>query len=122
MRKMDKLVLDIIRFETEDIIVTSGGSPSLYSGLTGDTTYFTWGSEINQSNYKNSEGYKIKDGSFYKFRYSPESNTINLFQRDQKYTIGQIGDEREFYAWYDTGGWFTEGLTKNSYLPDNWKY
>ena len=111
MKKMNSPKLEVIHFNTEDVIVTSGNSVvSAYSSATElhDNFYFTIGSEVSQGTAMD----EISRNKFYKFNIV--DGVFTQTDRDA-YPIRDIGGE--IYAWYDEfiSGWYTEGKSKNSY-------
>lgn len=119
MKKMNSPQLEVIQFNTEDVIVTS----SKYRSLDPSITYFTWGNEINEFR-KNSD---LIDKRYNLFSYDSTSGTFNLSQSD-------LGNEAVLmkqnsfyypYAWYD-GDWFTENQLRDDYkIGDGvyrWRY
>lgn len=119
MKKMNSPKLEVIQFNTEDVIVTS----SKYSSLNPFLTYFTWGKEINEF-LKNSDRANKR---YNLFSYDSTSGTFNLSQSD-------LGNEASLmkrdsfdypYAWYDDG-WFTQNLLRDDYkIGDGvyrWRY
>ena len=112
MEKMSAPKLEVIHFNTEDVIVTSGNSAAtnfIRATNLPDNFYFTLGSEVEQgtSNEELSRNlfykFNIKDGSF-------------LLANGNTFPIRDIGNE--IYAWFDedSKGWYTEMHLKSDYL------
>lgn len=123
MKKISVPKMEVIRFTTEDVIVTSG-----FSSLSAETPYFALGSEINEYFSYNGINSKETAQRFSTFSYKPESMSINIIQHSA-YTEAQLKNSREFnniYAWFDNGSWFTEGQTRTNYELQNgtykWRY
>ena len=119
MKKMNSPELEVIQFNTEDVIVTS----SKYSSLNPSLTYFTWGKEINEF-LKNSDR---ADNYYNLFRYDSSTGAFDLFHKDQGKEASLIKrDSFDYpYAWYD-GDWFTENQLRDDYkISDGvyrWRY
>ena len=115
MEKLSTPKLEVIHFNTEDVIVTS----SKYSSLDPKLSYFTWGSEINdftKSSDRSNDRYSI-------FNYDSSTGTLNLLQKDvgPEVTLKKQQDFYYPYAWYD-GGWFTESQSRDHYKTDQGNY
>ncbi len=112
MKKMNSPKLEVIQFNTEDVIVTSGVG---YKSLSPGRTYFSLGEEMIEAL---SDDERFSDGKFYKFYYVANSSGITPINYSS-YKIGAISEIDDYYAWYDVGNWFTEDKRKNDYLVDN---
>lgn len=112
MEKMAAPILKVIRFQTEDVIVTS--SATMLEGLKANTPYFALGSEINE--FKPDED-KSKS-RFYTFTYDPASNQIR-YTSSTAYLEKEIKDNNidfpNIYAWF-TNQWVTENQYKDYYF------
>ena len=102
MKKMNSPKLEIIQFNTEDVIVTSGFSNihSLDSGI----PYFALGTEMKEA--RPDEEIKNKDDYFYKFSYDSQSNTYD-YTNNNPYKLSTLDTFAGYYAWYNNG-WKTE--------------
>ena len=113
MEKMSVPKLEVIHFNTEDVIVTSGNSAATSfikaTQLQGNN-YFTLGSEVGEGSSIEEIGgnrvfyiFNIKNGSF-----SLYDNNTHLLRDINK----------EIYAWFDedSKGWYTEMLPKTHYI------
>ncbi len=116
MKKMPALNLEIIHFNTEDIIVTSGiPSPQGILGIpiSNNVWYATIGSELNEDPDAATDNNisSFKDGKKYLFKIGEQgSYTVN----------GKFGDnltETTTYAWHCDYGWFTGDLLAGSDDP-----
>ena len=115
-------MMEVIRFTTEDVIVTSGGSTSGTADpvrfiFEAGTPYFARGDEINES----LSTPKVKDGFYYYFTPSADADTFiydksKNAQNDIDLKSGYI------YAWYKDTGWYSEGKMKDAYPLINGKY
>lgn len=120
MKKLPSLNLEVIRFTTEDVIVTSGTGTTVgatYSPLTEGVTYFAFGSEINQ--YRSSSNCKEKYVS--SFTYNPSTDTFSIVHQDEC-KIKEVSNKSNLtysYAWYDSI-WLTENKPKEYYLENGW--
>lgn len=120
MKKLPSLNLEVIRFTTEDVIVTSGTGTTVgatYSPLTEGVRYFALGEEINQ--YRSSSNCNEKYVS--SFTYNPSTDTFTLIYRDEC-KIKEVSNKSNFtysYAWYDNI-WLTENQPKEYYLEIGW--
>lgn len=109
MEKMAAPILEVLRFHSEDVIVTS--SATMLEGLKAGTPYFALGSEINE--YYDDE--KVTGTRFYTFTYDPALN--QLFIDPTAYRRKELMDSDKFpnlYAWY-TNRWVTENQHKDYY-------
>ena len=111
MEKMSATKLEVIHFNTEDVIVTSGNSAATNfikaTQLQGNN-YFTLGSEVEEGT-----GKEVRGSSFYRF------NIINGFFSTRDNNSHSINDiNKEIYAWFDedSEGWYTEMLPKTHYI------
>ena len=119
MKKIPALKLEIIHFNTEDIIVTSGGfsSPQGIQGIpiSNNVWYATIGSELNDDSsavlYNNGRNFK--------------KNNIYALQIGESggYIISNSSDNIKpdtTYAWYHKTAWYTGDLFADleSPLPD----
>ena len=115
MKKMAAPNMEVIRFTTEDVIVTSGTGQltQTASVFAPPDTYFTLGRELVDAGNTVRQPY-----SFYKF--VPSSQT-NIFEYDKMTSeprnIGNIEDSW-VYAWYNNG-WQTDGYKKKYYIDNN---
>lgn len=115
MKKMNSPKLEVIQFNTEDVIVTSGGG---YKSLSSGRTYFSLGEEMIEAF---SDDERFSDGKYYKFYYDTISSGIKLVSTSS-YRIGAISEIDDYYAWYDLGNWFTEDKRKDAYFVSNDTY
>ena len=111
MKKINSPKLEIIHFNTEDVIVTS--STTMFESLKPETPYFALGSEINQfDSNEDKNAYR-----FYTFKYNPTLNQI-LYTSSTAYSEKDVKQSSNFYylyAWYNNG-WVTENQYKDYYL------
>ena len=123
MKKLPSLNLEVIRFTTEDVIVTSGTGTSAgatYSPLTKGRTYFTFGKEINDYTRTNNQ----KENYFSTF-YFDSSTGLFTIRNSEACKIAAIEQQRYFdypYAWYNDIAWVTENKTKEYYLENGWTH
>lgn len=115
MKKMNSPKLEVIQFNTEDVIVTSGVG---YKSLSPGRTYFSLGSEMDEA-FPNQEMYRRN--SFYKFYLDANSSEISYSTR-APFKINDIDPIDDYYAWYDLGKWFTEDKRKDAYFVSNDTY
>ena len=117
MKKIHAAELEVIRFTTEDVIVTSGagGSGGTTDPITApflpDPTYFTSGDYINRSGASDK---KFTDGLYYFFKVTDNGTNFGFDKSNYRTNIGQV-DPSYLYAWYDNR-WITENKDK-SYYP-----
>ena len=115
MKKMAAPNMEVIRFTTEDVIVTSGTGQltQTASVFAPPDTYFTLGRELVDAGHS-----KANKSYFYKF--TPTAKT-DVFEYDKqtasKYNIQNIEDSW-VYAWYNNG-WQTDGYKKKYYIDNN---
>lgn len=107
MEKKFDIKLEVIHFNTEDVIVTSGFG--LYGNLVKYTHYWTKSSELNES----SINYSYNEDYYCTFFFNGES-----FSEIEESTYRNIGDHSGFYAYFKEGAkiWWTENQKKSSYL------
>ena len=111
MVKMIAPKLEIIRFNADDVIVTS--STAMVESLKPETSYFALGSEIIQFDPNED----ISSSRFYTFKYNPTLNQIQYTSRTA-YRENEIKNSQDFYylyAWYNNG-WVTENQYKDYYF------
>ena len=101
-------ILEVIRFHTEDVIVTSGDPiASSFSRVTplSDNRYFTSGPERKQD----PDAGSATNRYYYKFNMVDGKLEFdsNAFLIDDVYN--------EIWAWYDQGDWYTEWKDKTYY-------
>ena len=111
MKKMNSPELEVIHFNTEDVIVTSGVG---YKSLSPGRSYFTLGYEMDEA-FPDAEVFSKKN--FYKLYYDIDSSALKFSTTYDPIT--NIDENNDYYAWYDVGNWFTEDKRKNDYLVDN---
>ena len=114
MNKMAVPNLEIIRFTTEDVIVTSGtgqvSSPITYSycpGFNNNTSYVATADELKQG------GYSYTESAWYRFVYS--SNSDQKFQSITPWDPNS--DTDYFYAWFreSVNTWWTDPRKSKKY-------
>ncbi len=117
--------MEVIRFTTEDVIVTSGGSTSGTADpvkfiFEAGTPYFARGDEINQS----LPNPKVNDGYFYYFTPETDGDSFSFNKKDSKmYATNDLNLKSGYiYAWYKDTGWYSDGLEKDAYPLINGKY
>ena len=121
MKKLPSLNLEVIRFTTEDVIVTSGvnqvSTPITYnywSSFENNATYVATVDELNQG------GYSYTESAWYKFVFSSKSD-----QKFQNITPWDpTSDSDYFYAWFreSVNTWWTDprkSKTYDSFPPTN---
>jgi len=119
MKKMSFPKLEVIQFNTEDVIVTSGGgASSITKGFLADNWYFTLGREIEQAKLTTFE-YNRERNYYYYFHAVNDVDTFqyNYNSRDSK--VERVGDPTRpcYYSWFnDTDGWQTQMETYQYYL------
>ena len=106
MEKKFDIKLEVIHFNTEDVIVTSGFG--LYGNLVNNTPYWTKSSELNES----SINYSYNETSYCTFFFNGES-----FSEINESRYNKIDDDSGFYAYFKEGAkiWWTENQKKSSY-------
>ena len=110
-----KLELEIIRFETSDIVTVSGPWP-----LENGSEYVVKGSELHQGGY----GYYHQSGPYGGFDivnspYRWYSATYNNNKFTEFGFLINSSDSNNYYAWYRTNvGWLTEYKTTSAYQDD----
>ena len=102
MEKMSAPKLEVIHFNTEDIIVTS--SPSNVHGLDSRQPYFALASEMSEA-MPDAE-ISSNDKWFYRFKYDSASDTYPYFDNNP-HKLSELNDDSGYYAWYKNG-WKTE--------------
>ncbi|MBO5639743.1 MAG: hypothetical protein J5916_07550 [Oscillospiraceae bacterium] len=116
MKKMNSPKLEVIQFNTEDVIVTSGSSVttgfSSLSHLDGNN-YFTSGYERKQS------GSDEVSGKYY-YIFNVTGSALEF--QTNAFPINNI--TKEIWAWFDesTESWYTEWKGKNYYYEGNENY
>ena len=121
MKKMQTLELEVFRFSTEDVIVTSGGIQSSIADpvkfiFEAGTSYFARGDEINEA----LGSAKVREGLLYHFTPTTDGDTF-VYDKNDSATNGMNVKDGYIYVWYKNSGWYTDGLNKYSYYK-NGKY
>ena len=121
MKKINSPKLEIIHFNTEDVIVTSGGgSTSIKNGFLADNWYFTLGREIEQAYSKDLSNSQQKN--YYYFHALNDGDTFQYYANgytDNVLSLPSSGKDY-YYTWYrPTTGWQTEMKTYEYYLYGN---
>ena len=122
MKKFFSPKLEVIHFNTEDVIVTSGFG--VYGNLAKDTPYWTKNSELQEYSILDYSSLQEKYYSTFIFDGNSIVSTSNSISGKN------IEDESGVYAFFkgnyaDTKGiWWTDGKTKSQYtnlssLPSN---
>ncbi len=111
MSKIGELTMEVIRFETEDIIASSGRDPVTYAGFDTRYTYVAMAEELRQG------GYDYSDSSWYEFKYT-NSGSTNTFT-----AINPLDSEfakYHRYAWFkeNSNQWYTINGAANDYEAD----
>ena len=115
MKKMNKPEVEAIRFDSNDVIATSGGGP-VYSGIgakilqdylnaqggTSTITIYTNGREYNQS-----QGDSVANITDYYYNTSMDANT-GWYK-----VVSETSLDGAYYAWFDNNVWYTEPKTYN---------
>ena len=118
MEKMSAPKLEVIHFNTEDVIVTSGNSAATSfikaTQLQGNN-YFTLGSEVGEGT--SGAGFDVISKSKY-YKFNIKNGSFSLADTNT-FPIRDIGNE--IYAWFDedSKGWYTEMHLKSDYLLDD---
>ncbi len=105
-----ELRLEVIKFNTEDVIATSGAINyfplSTVSGYE-ETSHISLYSELVGDSGNNSGQIKnvINQGSRW-VMWNPTSPTAIAYN-----TLGAGYKREQLYTWYDSGTWYTEGKT-----------
>lgn len=121
MKKISVPKMEVIRFTTEDVIVTSGTGSlmgSNYYPVTEGTTYFALGSEIND--YSGTK--ERRENCFSTFYFDSSTGLFEIRNRDIYNKTG-IKTAKNFdypYAWYNDICWVTENKTKDYYIESGW--
>ena len=102
MEKRFALNLQVIHFNTEDIIVTS--SLSNTHSLDSGRTYFALASEMSEA--RPDAEIQSNDKWFYIFRYDSASDTYPYFDTNT-HRLSELNYNSGYYAWYHNG-WKTE--------------
>ena len=118
MKRTFNPIMEVIRFTTEDVIVTSGGSTSGTADpvkflFEAGTPYFARGDEINQGLNIT----KAKEGYYYYFTPSADVDTFSYIRSNYN-TNEQSINSSYIYVWYKDSGWYSDGLKKEAYLID----
>ena len=114
MEKMPALELGVIPFNAEDdIIVTSGSN---YHGLSSGRTYFSLGSQMEEAFPESNTTFSTN--GFYKFNYNTEVPGFHSLSTSPS-KIDLIDPNYDYYAWYDSGNWFTQDKTKEYYYNES---
>ena len=93
---MEKPIAEIVRFEEQDVIATSGGSP-----LTANTRYLALSSEMNQAGYNTHHG-DSNDPWVY---FNSDKTYYALFLNSGKFDTKRELDTS--YAWFANNQWWT---------------
>ena len=113
MEKMSAPKLEVIHFNTEDLIVTStSATSSIHSIFSTDHTYYTEKSNLINAGYESLGNYEY-------FHFTP------LYDAEIPEFSNPTGDKHlgnvspsYYYTWYD-GSWHTDNLLKEHYIPSN---
>lgn len=121
MKKMNSPKLEVIQFNTEDVIVTSGGgASSITKGFLANNNYFTLGREIEQAQLATLSN--REENYFYHF-YAPSDGDSFLYSPNScNHRIESYNDSniKYYYTWYTHGtGWQTEMKTHDYYMDGN---
>ena len=119
MKKMLSPELEIIRFDSQDIIVTSGGGTTVsYFNLIPGQYYFARSDELMQYN---SSKYKTLDEDRFNVIYISTWDSSFHTQYTNVCSAKKLNDNEvivdQYYAWFN-GEWFTENQTKGFYLAN----
>lgn len=121
MKKMNSPKLEIIQFNTEDVIVTSGGgASSITKGFLADNWYFTLGREIEQAYQKDLS--KRQQQYYYYFHAVNDVDTFQYNSNSYDAKVERVGDQTSpcYYSWFTpTDGWQTQMETYQYYLNGN---
>lgn len=116
MKKLPPLNLEVIRFTTEDVIVTSGTGQLSQSNFVFSPpyTYFTLGRELNDA------GENATPNAFYKYIPNSKSNSFvyDKSTADRIFNTKQIGEFWR-YAWYNDNSWHSADQTKDYFLGND---
>ena len=117
MKKLPALKLEIIHFNTEDIIVTSGGfsSPQGIPGIpiSKNVWYATIGSELNEDSNAATDNFVKSFVSGDKFLFKiGDHGTYSVNRKFSDYL-----NDSTTYAWHCNYGWFTGDLLAESDDP-----
>ena len=122
MKKMNSPELEVIQFNTEDVIVTSGGgASSITKGFLADNWYFTLGREIEQAKLTTFE-YNRERNYYYYFHAVNDVDTFQYTYNSHDTKVERLGDPPIpcYYSWFnDTDGWQTQMETYQYYLNGN---
>ena len=122
MKKMNSPKLEIIQFNTEDVIVTSGGgASSITKGFLADNWYFTLGREIEQADLAKFE-FNSDRKKYYFFHAVKDVDTFQYNYNSRDSNVERVGDPTRpcYYSWFnDTDGWQTQMETYQYYLNGN---
>ena len=121
MKKMNSPKLEVIQFNTEDVIVTSGGgASSITKGFLANNWYFTLGREIEQADLATLSN--REENYFYHFYAASDGNSFQYSPNSFNRTIESYNDStiKYYYTWYTpTIGWQTEMKTHDYYMAGN---
>ena len=117
MKKLPSLNLEVIRFTTEDVIVTSGIVKPTYDyhfAANANSTYVSSGSELYQGGYTD-----CSEEDWYSFKYD---STNTSFKTIIPWQFNP--DSRFYYAWFKEtkNTWFTEHFYLKKYTNTNMDY
>ena len=114
---MNEMKFEVIRFNSEDVIATSGAHG--FAPTAGPSTYYT--STINEWNQAYADGkvdYDVSSNDVLLLMTFTDQSTVNSmvqFAENQPFPNGRP------YAWYNAGYWWTEEQVFSTYggnLPD----
>ncbi len=107
MKKMNKPEVEAVRFDSNDVIATSGGGAAAPDGITSAASLATeWeptvafavlASEVNQYDHRNTENF-----TWYGLDVDQDGKVSNIYNAVSY--PGNTNNDR--YAWFDNGGWY----------------
>lgn len=104
MKKMNSPKLEVIQFNTEDVIVTSSAS-TIHTLISGQP-YFALGSEMHDAR----PNVEIRSGDtvYYKFQYNAISDQYTYFSDYSLLKYIANDTNAGYYAWWDDYSWRTD--------------
>ena len=109
---MEKAFVEVVRFNTEDVIATSGGVVSPYANLTAGSYYSTLASEAVEGGLPDSANANY---NFYKFRFLGNDRLEDGGTIDKLYS-------NYIYTWFDNDQWWTADNHSVGYLQSRTGY
>lgn len=107
MKKMNKPEVEAIRFDSNDVIATSGAGPTYPGSISFSLLNYTDYSELPEYGFY-TIGREIDQYTQYNWNYS-QANNNDYYSSDDgdSWTGVDKPNTGAYYAWFDSGYWYT---------------